>query len=212
MTTTTRTDPAELPQYQGRPVPWATRWSGEAATDPLGILATADGPMISYPDGAVNRDEWGFLWRREGAVRRGEPQFTQLNAYRQKQSMRAPKCHVCGSKLPPGPIHWLLPDKGMGVSPEGEVTVISPPTCPGCVELARELCPHLRSANGGDLLLVKRWRIWGVVGEAFILDGHEVVDRVKDVHLKYGQTYKNVGTHNFVVRQQVAALDDWEVI
>lgn len=213
MSALTTTDPAALPQYEGRPVPWATRWSVEAIDAPLTIELTDDGePFITYPDHQVNRDEFGYLWRREGAMRRGEPQYSQLNAYRQKASMRVPRCHVCGSKLPPGPIHWLLPEEAMGVSPEGDVTVISPPTCEGCVELARKLCPHLRANEGGDHLLVHDWQIWGVVGEVFILDGIQVVDRAKDIHLKYGSTYVSAGPRNFVVRQQVVALDDWEVI
>lgn len=209
--TGTMTDPASLPQWQGRPVPWATRWTGEVAEDPMTFLPTPEGPIITYPDGAVNRDEWGFLWRREGAGRKGEPQFAELNAYRQKQSMRGPKCHVCGRKLPAGPITWLLPKNALSVSPEGRVTTISPPTCTGCVLLGRELCPHLRR-GGSDLLLVKRWHVWGVIGEAFMFDGHEPVDRVKDICLQYGRSYKDTGPHTFVVRQQVMALDEYEVI
>jgi hypothetical protein len=146
-------------------VPWAARWSGELSYDPLTVW---DGE-IHYPDFRENRDEHGYLWRREGARRTGEPQYSQLNAYRQKASMRAPKCQVCGTRLKPGPIRWLLPKKALSITPEGEVTVISPPTCEDCVELARKACPHLR-ANGSDLLLVKRWHVWGVIGEVFVIE------------------------------------------
>jgi hypothetical protein len=188
-------------------VPWAARWSGELSYDPLTVW---DGE-IHYPDFRENRDEHGYLWRREGARRTGEPQYSQLNAYRQKASMRAPKCQVCGTRLKPGPIRWLLPKKALSITPEGEVTVISPPTCEDCVELARKACPHLR-AHGSDLLLVKRWHVWGVIGEVFVIENGEVVDRVKDVCLQYGRTYKHAGPHNFVVRQQVVALDEYEVL
>jgi hypothetical protein len=210
--TDTMTDPGKLPQWNGRPVPWATKWTGEESTDPFTILPTADGPMVTYPSGPVNRDEWGYLWRREGIGRRGEPQWKQLSAHRQKVSMRAPRCHVCGVKLPPGPIRWLLPKKAVSIG-EGAVVAntISPPTCDGCIPLARWLCPHL-GRHGADLLLVKRWEVWGVIGEVFVLDGYDVESRIKDVMLQYGRTYKDVGTHNFVARQQVMGLLDFEVL
>jgi hypothetical protein len=39
-----------------------------------------------------------------------------------------------------------------------------------------------------------------------------VVDRVKDVSLEYGRSYPTVGPRNFVVRQTLVQLDDYEVI
>lgn len=206
------TDPAKLPQYQGRPVPWVTKWTGETAEDPFTFAYDDGGGLfVTYPTGGDNRDEHGYLWRREGAVRKGEPQYRQVNAYRQKQCMRVPRCQVCGTKLPPGPIRWLLAKDSLAVSPEGEATTQSPPTCDGCVPLARQLCPHL-GKSGSDLLLVKAWRVWGVMGEAIMLDGVTVVDRVKDICLAYGRSYPTVGPRNFVVRNQLVELTDFEVI
>lgn len=206
------TNPAKLPQHLGRPVPWVTKWTGETSTDPFTFAFTSDGqPAVAYPDGIEFRDEHGYLWRREGSVRRGEPQYRQVNAHRQRQCMRTPRCQVCGRKLPDGPIRWLMSKNALSVSPQGVVTTINPPTCDGCVPLARQLCPHL-SKTGSDLLLVKRWRVYGVCGELIVLDGLEVVNRIKDVTLEYGRSYKGAGPQNLVVRQQVAALDDYEVL
>lgn len=207
------TDPATLPQWKGRPVPWVTKWSGETSMDPFTFAMNERAELhVVYPDGPEFRDDHGYLWRREGVGRKGEPQFAQVNAHRQRQAMRVPRCQVCGSRLPSDrPIRWLLPKNTMQVTPEGAVTVFSPPTCEGCVPLARQLCPHLRK-EGSGLLLVKAFHVWGVMGEAVMLDGLTVVDRVKDVCLEYGRAYKDAGPHNFVVRNQLVALDDWEVI
>lgn len=213
MTSTVQaTDPARLPQYQGRPVPWVTKWTGETSTDPFTFAYVADGLAVAYPDGIEYRDPEGYLWRREGVGRKGEPQYRQVNAHRQRQSIWTPRCQVCGVKLDRSkPIRWLLPKKGISVSPEGAITTHNPPTCDGCVPLARQLCPHL-SKQGSDLLLVKRWHVWGVLGEVIVLDGIKVVDRVKDVSLEYGRVYKDAGPQNFVVRSAIAELDNYEVI
>lgn len=225
MSTVTETDPAKLPQWQGRPVPWATKWSGEEVPEPLlPDLDSSGAVALGYRDGVENRDEYGYLWRREGIGRGGEPQFKQLNGYRQKACMRTPRCHVCGVRLPKDrPIHWLLPPDGLTTTTwEGTtaVTLMSPPTCDGCVPLARRLCPHLR-AHGSSLLEVRDFRLWGVIGEAFMLEfvadgprGPEIklLDRVKDAVLQYGVEYEEAGPKTFVVRQQIVELLDWEVI
>jgi len=207
------TNPAALRQHNGRPVPWVTKWTGETSTDPFTFAIHESGQLaVAYPDGIEFRDTEGYLWRREGMNRRGEPQYRQVNAHRQRISMCTPRCQVCGVKLDRGkPIRWLMPKNGVSVSPEGAITTHNPPTCDGCVPLARWLCPHL-SKEGSDLLLVKRWHVWGVLGEVIMLDGVDVVDRVKDVSLEYGRSYKNAGPQNFVVRNAIAALDDYEVI
>lgn len=212
-TTPTVTDPATLPQWQGRPVPWITKWTGETSMDPFTFGFDRTGqPVVTYPDGHDNRDDHGFLWRREGAGRKGEPQFREVNAYRQKQSMRVPRCQVCGTTLRLGPLLWLLPKEGsLAVSPEGVATTHVPPTCEACIPLARQLCPHLRK-EGSNLVRVDRFHVWGVMGEAIMLDGNEVIAREKDVCLEYGRSYRDVSYRNFVVRQQMVALDDFTVV
>jgi hypothetical protein len=216
VSTVTKTDPAKLPQWQGRPVPWATKWSGEEIPEPFHPMMDAAGDIVlTYRDGNEDRDH-GYLWRREGISRGGEPQFKQLNAYRQRASMRLPRCHVCGVRLPKdSPIRWLVPAGAVETVPTGEVTLMSPPTCHGCVELARELCPHLR-AHGSTLLEVRQFGLYGLVGEAFIwakepsADGQiELVDRIKDMVVHYGSRYRGVSPKNFVARQQIVELLDW---
>jgi hypothetical protein len=76
------------------------------------------------------------------------------------------------------------------------------------VELARELCPHLR-AHGSTLLEVRQFGLWGLVGEAFIFEGTELIDRLKDVTVHYGSRYRGVGPKNVVARQQIVELLDW---
>jgi hypothetical protein len=209
--TPARTDPATLPQWRGHPVPWAAKWSGEEIPEPLRPrLGQAGRVVLGYRDGNEDRDH-GYLWRREGISRGGQPQFGQLNAYRQRASMRLPRCHVCGVRLR-GPVRWLVMPGALDTPPgTGAVTLASPPTCDGCAELARELCPHLR-AHGSQLLEVRRFRPWGLIGEAFLFDGTELAGRLSDVVVAYGARYRDVGPGNFVARHQVVELTDFTVL
>jgi hypothetical protein len=215
----TETDPARLPQFKGHPVPWAAKWSEESIPASLGVLQLPNGtPYVGYPDRNEDRDEHGYLWRREGIVRAGTPQFAQLNAYRQRAAMRLPRCQVCGVKLAKGaPIRWLLPPNGVIHSGDDPAALThSPPTCDGCVPLARRLCPHL-SAHGSMLVEVRDFKLWGLIGECFVLGRDElgriaVTDRVKDLVVKYGRKYKGVGPENYCARQQVVELVDFEEI
>lgn len=217
MDTVIETDPAVLPQWKGRPVPWAAKWSGEEIPDRLSATILPDGPRVVYPDGNEDRDSYGYLWRREGISRGGEPQFAQLNAYRQRASMRVPRCHVCGARLPRGkPVRWLLPAGGTFRSADGQAVLThSPPTCDGCVPLARRLCPALR-ARGSVLLEVRDFRLWGVIGECFTLrpgtPAPAGLTPVKDLVCEYGRSYRGAGPGNYVARQQVVELVDWTEI
>lgn len=44
MTTAEMTDLRKLPQYQGRPVPWVTKWTGEESLDrwPRSLTTSSD--------------------------------------------------------------------------------------------------------------------------------------------------------------------------
>lgn len=165
--TITKTDPARLPQWKGRAVPWITRWTGERSTSPFrptirnGLLA------IEYEDGNENRERSGALWQRESLSRRGEPEFAMISTYRQRAAMTRGRCQVCGDKIEETPIRWLMPLDGIKHIDDSDITM-SAPTCSGCIELALELCPHLKR-KGYHILKVLDYEAWGVYGEFLML-------------------------------------------
>lgn len=162
------TDRSILPQYEGRPVPWVTRWTGEVNSSKLEVGITRDTVEVSYPGGRDPRDAHGILWKREGLTRRGKPQWSQVNTYRQRAAMLKRKCQVCGTKIDERPIRWLVPRDQLHETSDGPVT-ISAPTCSGCIPLARELCPFLRTEEA-LVLKVLAYEPWGVYGEGITVD------------------------------------------
>ena len=159
---TTKTDPSKLPQWKGHPVPWVTRWSGEINMDKAAISLGRDGLLVRYEEGPENREVSGVLWKREGISRRGEPDFSQVNTYRQRASVAKRLCQVCGDRIPDGLIRWLLVPELLTTLDDGRTITTSPPTCEGCVPLALELCPALK--KGHVIAKVLEYRIWGVQG------------------------------------------------
>jgi hypothetical protein len=178
VTETIDTTPASvLPQWQGRPVPWITRWTGEVSEDSLQVSLSRDGVSLRYRDGNEDRDDAGVLWKREGIGRGGEPQYSQVNTYRQRLAMRRRRCQVCGSKIDERPIRWLMSRNqlhtGASTAPWGvagdEALTMSAPTCSPCIPLALKVCPHLRS-EPWVILKVLEYEPWGVYGEAVKVD------------------------------------------
>lgn len=178
----TEADGRRFLTWDGLVVPHAARWSGEIQTqrlDPegnpvpgvavLGRLGSAHGDLpagsLAWMDGNEDRDLGGILWTREGIGRAGEPQFSQLNAHRQRQCMTRGRCQVCGGKITQDVINWLLPVRSLHEW-EGDAITDSPPTCDACIPLAVSLCPHLR-ASDWFVLRVLAYEIWGVRGQAF---------------------------------------------
>lgn len=188
---TDMTDPSVLPQHKGHPVPWVTRWTGQ--TDPSSFrLAMVDGkPHIEYPDGLGIRDQHGVLWMRESLARTGTPEFSQMSTYRQRASMIKRLCQVCGTKIPDGPIKWLIANKMLYTYYDqngNEFTcTLSPPTCEPCIPLALSLCPHLK--KGHMILSVEEWEPYGVFGEAVIARGPGDLVREQAVY-KFGHDNK----------------------
>lgn len=146
-------------EWNGRPVPWVTRWTGEIAPDRYEIASTPDG-RITYAAGLNNYDprDPKILWQREGIMRGGEPEWANVSTYRQRAAMRRRLCQVCGTKIADGPIRWLMPPDGLEQyrTPDGEVVNItmSAPTCDGCVDVALNHCPHMVGA-GAMILTVE---------------------------------------------------------
>lgn len=178
MTETATITPASvLPQWNDRPVPWVTRWTGEVCNDPLQVSIDRAGVHLHYQGGNENRDNMGVLWKREGIGRHGEPQFSEVNTYRQRAAMRHKRCQVCGSKINERPIRWLMGrnqlhvgdvSRPWGVDEDAAITM-SAPTCSPCIPLALKVCPHLRSSPW-VILKVLEYESWGVYGEAVMID------------------------------------------
>lgn len=162
------TDPATLPQWNGRPVPWVTRWTGEVNDDKYKVFRENNRLSIGYEDRNENRDEFGVLWKREGLTRAGEPQYAEVNTYRQRAAMNKRMCQVCGSKIDERPIRWLITQDQLHAHEEGTAITRSAPTCSPCIPLARKLCPHLK--KGSMILKVLEYDIWGIYGQAIHID------------------------------------------
>lgn len=163
------TDPNTLPQWNGHAVPWIARWTGEIADQSIKVSRSRDIPlMVGYEDGNENREASGILWMREGIGRRGEPEFGQVSAYRQRLAMTRRRCQVCGEKIQDEVIRWLVPNRLLHVLPDGRAITISAPTCSECIPLAMELCPFLKTAEVTTLRVLD-YEVWGVMGDVVVL-------------------------------------------
>lgn len=211
------TDPKTLPSFNGRPVPWITRWTGEVIGTPYHLGRDRSGVFTTYGDN-IHEDRYnGTLWQREGIKRGGEPQWKQVSTYRQRFAMSRCACQVCGKRIAERPVRFLMPLDGIEIVPpdefhdEAQAISIQAPTCEDCIPLALKLCPHLK-AKGYQLLKVADYSLWGVYGEVCILK--------ENGRLWRGQTYieydsKSYGpdfTMNQVVAKQlVIQLNKWVI-
>lgn len=179
------TPKSALPQHEGRPIPWITRWTGELVRTPYSISVGREDVRLSYEDGNENRDPNGLLWKREGLGRGGSPEYSQVNTYRQRASMRKRLCQVCGSKINERPIRWLMPAEQLNLDEDGTAITSSAPTCASCIPLALELCPYLKAS---DYLILKvlDYEPWGVYGQAVAIDREEGKGRdLRGVYVPY---------------------------
>lgn len=203
------TDPAILPQWNGRPVPWVTRWSGEVIEESLTISLHPERReiMVGYRNGNENREPSGILWQREGITRGGEPQWAQVSTYRQRASMTRRKCQVCGRKIESRVIRWLIPKRLLETTEDGETLTTSPPTCDSCIPLALELCPFLKKSGEWVILRVLEYEAWGVLGEAVAYDKEKhATQRLRGAMIKYDKEYPRISPGAVIAKQQVAQL------
>ncbi len=170
----------ELIRFKGQIVPWVSRWSGERDVRELRIAKNlATGALTLFyedtvdPEHDEHRDGNGVLWARDGQDRAGWPEFGQVNSLRQRTCMLERRCQVCGRPIAESPIRWLMGPDHLYVV-KGRHVTMSPPTCRECVELSRNLCPHL-GTKGSRLLLVRDYEVWGVYGEAVWFEAGDVV-------------------------------------
>ena len=161
------TDPSDLPSFDGRPVPWITRWTGEVMPDrnQYSVEIRADGSFrVAYPDGKNTRDLLDILWQREGIGRKGEPMWADVSTYRQRAAMARGLCQVCGTKINAETFLFLIPRDAMEWFDEDTPITMQAPVCEECVPLALKLCPALKR-NGYQLLKVINYDLWGVMGQ-----------------------------------------------
>lgn len=205
---TEMTNPDTLPQWKGHPVPWVTRWTNQISRKQIQVRRSPEGNVyVVYDDGIELREYSGVLWMREGLGRGGTPEFAEVSALRQRASMLKRLCQVCGQRIPPGMIRWLMSAKQMKIK-EGEALTFSPPTCEGCIPLALKLCPHLKIGDNAAIYRVLDYNVWGVYGSAITWGEDE--DRAKEwkgLYVQYGRNYTSFNLDAVVARQQVVRFN-----
>lgn len=160
--------------YQGRPVPWVTKWTGEEIhSQPFRIALLQTGPMLvrGYQPEPAERDSRNVMWMRDGAAGRGgEPMWRSVHAARHRRCMTKPCCQVCGKTVPADRTPWLLSRPEWQILTDGtDETTVTPPTCEDCWEAAERLCPHLRTNDTVRCYAVD-WGLWGVLGDLYAPD------------------------------------------
>lgn len=190
--------PAQLEVYtsRGLQVPWVTRWTSERRSEPYRFTPLG----LEYPE-PRDDDIWNsVLWQREGFSRgEGEPEWKEMHTGRQRQCMTGPCCQVCG-RIIEGKVTWLLPVwEAKTFTRKGRITTTTPPTCAGCIEVARAACPHLSANDGGVAYDVRGYRPVAVFGEVVM---HE------QRHL--GEVQLGTVQSRFVLgKQLIVEIYDW---
>lgn len=206
------TDPSALPNFNGRPVPWISRWTNEIAADRYnyGIQVLRDRSIaLTYGDNREDRTD-GVLWQREGISRGGEPDWRNVSTYRQRASMKRRLCQVCGTKITDTPIRWLMPLDGVEQVDEDTFITMQAPTCSECIPLALDLCPNLKT-EGYQILKVIDYSIWGVYGHVVVtVDGkpRKFQSAIEYDTTKYGASF-TLG--QVMAQQQVVRLGKFVV-
>jgi len=204
---------SDLPSYKGKPVPWITRWSGETSKDRFkyDIIRTSKGFSLVYPDGNETR-EGDLLWQREGLGRNGHPEFKNVSTYRQRAAMRKCLCQVCGKKILDRPIPWLVPvldDSIEYVDADTPIT-LQAPTCAECIDLALQLCPHLKT-NGYRILKVLDYELWGVFGQVLAVQEGRPVKMQSAVSYDTAMYGEGFSLGQVLAQQEVAKLGKFVV-
>jgi len=158
--------------WQGIPVPWVSRWTGETADAQL-RRGWPDG-RLTYRDERPGDRRFGVLWYRNGTGRKGEPEFAEVHTARQLACMTRNLCNVCGTPLsdPDSRIPWLFPgdEWELLTGPANPKIVTTPPTCRACWPIARRFCPYLRS-TGAVTATVGTRRPVAAYGDLYDLSG-----------------------------------------
>ena len=207
------TDSSTLPSFNGRPVPWITRWTGELSPErnDYGVEVAKDGEWrLAYPDGHSVRDDRGILWQREGLGRKGEPMWADVSTFRQRAAMKRGLCQVCGTTITERPYRFLIPRDGMEQYDADTWLTMQAPVCIECVPLALKLCPALKR-DGYQLLRVLDYQAWGVLGQVTYRDErgfHKIQATVCFDTSEYGPDFR---LSHVMAQQVVIKLDKYVV-
>jgi hypothetical protein len=178
-------------------VPWVALWTSES--DSMKSIAIA-------PYGVMGeRDSQGIYWVEYGnSPRVGNPLFGCVHTRRQVESMKTPKCQVCGEKLS-HPFYWILNKLDSQLLNKKTIFTQTPPVCEKCIPVAITECPHLISM-GKDVPVVKvsQYSCIGAYGD-LILPG---IGARKHTVVKYGSDLLPF----FCGRQMIVELQTWKRI
>lgn len=198
--------------WQGVPVPWVSRWTGET-TDAQLRRGWPDG-RLTYRDERPGDRRFGVLWYRNGTGREGEPEFAELHTARQLACMTRNLCNVCGTPLtdPDGRIPWLFPgdEWELLTGPATPKIVTTPPTCRVCWPIARRFCPYLRS-TGTVAATVGAHRPVAAYGDLYDLTGgdlYELTGSATPRELNVMLSLTSPIRHRLLGKQLVVELDD----
>lgn len=221
--TVERTDTSALLHYGNAVVPWVTRWTGEypseedrrieLSLDPDGGLWVFQGAEGSGEE----REASGILWQREGIARGGKPEFSQVSTYRQRAAMRKRLCQVCGKKIQTPVVNWLMAEGQLEATDRGEAITMNPPTCDGCIPVARELCPHLY-AQGSTVVKVLEYELFGVYAESIRLrpsetpGGQPMVSHMPGAVIRYDDIPASLSPTAIVAKQQVVKFTKFRAV
>lgn len=141
------------PVWQGVPVPYVTRWTGEVYDLSLIHLYFRDELIVCYSDPSLNtfgmraglradRDEMGILWYKEAPGRAGwgDPVFRDVHCGRQRECMIDKVCQVCGAPFGDTTVTFLttrVPARGKG----GPLVTSRAPACRRCIDVTLANCP-----------------------------------------------------------------------
>lgn len=165
-----------LPVVKGRPVPWVTRWSEEAAAVTSNFrdsIAWVNVEGIDVPVPDATKALRAKLGRPEiGRGDLGEVQWAFVESRRAFDSMMMSLCHVCGARMSAD--DWLVRAWDGQHTPQGAVNQGSPargkkyviseaPVCEPCAEFSATVCPALTRPPVFSWWRAKRLRVVGAL-------------------------------------------------
>ncbi|RBQ21445.1 hypothetical protein DP939_01645 [Spongiactinospora rosea] len=125
---------ADLVTWQGDPVPYLTRWTGETAVG--GEPRHTRGGLLAYPIPEPEDWAYGVLWRRlRQAPGVGRPEFRAVHTGRQLACLRDGRCQICGdlARTADRRVPWLFSvAEADRLRQSQDAWTATPPTCRAC--------------------------------------------------------------------------------